>query len=446
MDGNLSLVQDQHGFRDGSRAIGAPPIGVAAERIVDALGDADFSGALQVLIESMNANGATLGEWDGRREPRVVAAAGAFAAISDHPEIFRFFRDAARHRDDVPTSTATIVDDHYACALLGRRGREFLTLVVWSEGCEFHQLGLLRLFLRLADPLRAPRPRRISTHHENASEYPCGYVAGASRAMHELHRELRVLARAEFPLLITGESGTGRETIARMAHAWSRRRNGPFVTLHGGAIAERLPLADGGTLLLHELDALTPTVQARLVQELRTYDARVITIASTDLEEQMRSGRFRSDLYYRLAGAVVRVPPLRDRRDDIAPLVEHLVKTAAHDLGQPVPAITIRALALLSQAQWPGNIRELEHELRNLVCRCAPGQAIDTNLLSESILFGAPPAASRSGFDLGVRVAEVERHTIRQALLRARGNRSVAARLLGLSRNGLALKMRRLSL
>ncbi|HEX2832395.1 MAG TPA: sigma 54-interacting transcriptional regulator [Thermoanaerobaculia bacterium] len=445
MDGNLSLVQDQHGFRDRFPAIDAPPVGVAAERILDALGDADFSGALQVLIESLHANGATLGEWDGRREPRVVATAGAFAATSEQPEIFHFFREAARHRNDIATCTATIIDDQYACAVLTRRGRELLTLVVWSEEHEFRQLALLRMFLRLAEPLRAPRPRRIAKPRESEGDFPYGYVAGASRAMHELHRELRILARAEFPLLITGERGSGRETIARMTHAWARR-SGPFVTLHGAAIPERLPVADGGTLLLDDIDELTPAIQARLVQALRTYDARVIAIASTDLEELMRTGRFRSDLYYRLAGAVVRVPPLRERRDDIPPLVQHFLETAARDIGQPVPAMTIRTLELLAQAQWPGNIRELEHELRHLVCHRAPGQTIDTSLLSESILLAVPPAASRSGFDLAVRVAEVERHTIRQALLRARGNRSVAARLLGLSRNGLALKMRRLSL
>jgi transcriptional regulator with PAS, ATPase and Fis domain len=170
----------------------------------------------------------------------------------------------------------------------------------------------------------------------------------------------------------------------------------------------------------------------------------VIAATNADLEEKMRRGLFRSDLYYRIAGSVVRVPPLRERRNDVAVLIEHFLHKFAAQLDHPIRGLSVRALELLVRYTWPGNVRELEHEIRRLVYTCAPGQMIDSSLLSGSVT-SEPPRTSAT-LDLAGRTAELERDLIRQALQRSRGNRSVAARLLGLSRNGLALKMQRLEL
>jgi DNA-binding NtrC family response regulator len=176
-------------------------------------------------------------------------------------------------------------------------------------------------------------------------------------------------------------------------------------------------------------------------------DARVVTATNSDLDAKMERGQFRRDVYYRVAGFVLRVPPLRERREDIPGLVQFLLGLFAPETGKALPGITHDALRALAAYGWPGNVRELEHEVRRLAYLCPDGQPIDVGLLSERVRTREGEASlPPSALDLAANVAQLERRLIRTALLRARGKRARAARLLGLSRNGLAMKMERLAI
>ena len=180
---------------------------------------------------------------------------------------------------------------------------------------------------------------------------------------------------------------------------------------------------------------------------------------NSDLHRRMEEGLFRRDLYYRVAGFALRVPPLRERREDIPALVQAFLERFAAEAAKAVRGVTIKALRALVEFPWPGNIRELEHEMRRLVYLCPEGQAIDSAMLSPHVAAclpeaGAPgedspepplPGASVS-LNLEANVERVERRLIESALAQAGGNRTRAAKLLGISRNGLAIKMERLGL
>ncbi len=317
---------------------------------------------------------------------------------------------------------------------------------------------------------------------------PEGYVTGRSPAAARLQLEMKPLARSELPVLILGETGVGKECIARILHL-SSRRAGPFVAINCAAIPAELleaemfgigkgvatgvvertgkfQLAQRGTLFLDEIGDMPPPLQAKLLRALQekevqpvggapcAVDVRVLSATNSDLERRMEDGSFRRDLYYRLAGCALRVPPLRERREDIPVLVESFVRAFGREAGKAIRGVTVRALRALVDYSWPGNVRELEHELRRLAHLCPDGQPIESEMLSpplrallvrspEAEASGPPPA---QGLALESHVEEVERRLISEALAKSGGNRSEAARLLGISRNGLALKMERLGI
>jgi two-component system nitrogen regulation response regulator GlnG len=318
---------------------------------------------------------------------------------------------------------------------------------------------------------------------EAALVFPEGYVPGNSAAMQELYGQMRVIARGDVPVLLLGETGVGKEKLAHALHASSPRRSGPFVAVNCAALPAELleaemfgiakgvatgvverpgkfQLASGGTLFLDEIGDMPLALQAKLLRALQgqeitpvggspvRVDTRVVTSTNSDLDARIEQGLFRRDLYYRVAGFVLRVPALRERRDDIPGLVDSLLEGFARTLGRRVPAVTPEALRALAAHAWPGNIRELEHEVRRLAYLCPAGEPIDSRMLSESVLLGkdrdssAPP----SSLKLDANIAHLERKLIQAALLRTGGRRSPAARLLGISRNGLAMKMERLGL
>ncbi len=308
--------------------------------------------------------------------------------------------------------------------------------------------------------------------------------------MASLYAQMQPLVQGDLPVLLLGETGVGKEFLARILHASSRRRNGPFVAVNCAAIPEdlleaemfgivkgaatgvterpgRFQLAEGGTLLLDEIGDMPLPLQAKLLRALQekevqpvgaaapvAVDIRVVAATNSDLQRRMDEGRFRRDLYYRVAGYAVQIPPLRDRRDDIPTLVEEFIRNFARETGKSVRGITVKALRSLADYPWPGNIRELEHEVRRLVYLCPEGQAIESRMLSEHVV--APPRGESDGegegrggsatLELLPNVERLERRLIQEALGRAGGNRTQAARLLGVSRNGLAIKMERLGI
>jgi two-component system response regulator PilR (NtrC family) len=299
--------------------------------------------------------------------------------------------------------------------------------------------------------------------------------------MRELYADIRGLAATDLPVLFLGETGVGKEQLAQALHASSPRRGGPFVAVNCAAIpadlleaemfgigrgvatgvAERpgrFALAHTGTLFLDEIGDMPPALQAKLLRAVEgrevqpvgsaplRVDVRVVSATNADLDLKIEAGQFRRDLYYRVAGFVLRVPSLRERREDIPELARRLLAAAAREAGRPSPALTAEALGAIVAYDWPGNVRELEHEARRLAYLCG-GRPVETAMLSAQVLVsGAAPVVAAGSLTLERHLEELERRLVRAALDRARGRRSTAARILGVSRNGLTMKMERLGL
>lgn len=296
-------------------------------------------------------------------------------------------------------------------------------------------------------------------------------------------RTAEIAARAESPVLVEGESGTGKELIARLVHSASRRRGGPFVAVNCGAIPETLfeselfghiagsftgatrdkpgifEAAAGGVLFLDEIGDLSLPLQAKLLRVLQesemrrvgdtrtsAVDVRVVSATNRNLEEEMTERRFREDLFFRVSVLRITVEPLRRRREDIAPLAEHFALKYAAALGRETPRFSEEALRLLKAYAWPGNVRELENEIQRVIA-FSPDGGVGAEHLSDRIRQGpeADPDRRASG-SLKERLARVERQVIRETLDRYSWNKTQAARTLGLTRQGLHRKVRKLGI
>jgi DNA-binding NtrC family response regulator len=299
-----------------------------------------------------------------------------------------------------------------------------------------------------------------------------------SVAMRELDRVLRAVAGKEVGICLIGESGTGKEILARRVHELSSRRPGPFVPINCAAIPEALfeselfghekgaftgagdrargkvEVAAGGTLLLDEIGEMPLTVQAKLLRFLDHHkfmrvggtskisvDARIVCATLRPLEEEVKAGRFRADLYYRLQGITLRVPALRERVADIVPLLRQFTAQLSSKHGTTPPRYTRSALTALRAYAWPGNARELRNVVE-LVCLLREGKVVRVRDLPEPVRLAAPPpsaetASRRASETLEVRLDQPLDESVRailEAALRLEdGNRSRAARRLGVS-------------
>ena len=309
-------------------------------------------------------------------------------------------------------------------------------------------------------------------------------MIGQSAEMRRLHGLVAQVARTTATVLITGESGTGKELLARAVHRQGPRRDRPFVAVNPAAIAEslmetelfghergaftgayqrklgRFEQAQGGTLFLDEIGALRPEMQAKLLRVLQEreiervggthtvkLDLRIIAATNTDLKQAVAVQTFREDLYYRLNVVQITMPSLRDRRDDIGALADHFVRRYRQQFGKPIVGVAPDALETLSDYSWPGNVRELQ----NVIERCvalAEGPLI--RLSDLPLEFMIPDARSRAdaagSLDLEEAHEQFERQIVRRVLDRVDWNQSEAARLLGLHRNTLKVKMARWNL
>jgi NtrC-family two-component system response regulator AlgB len=283
-------------------------------------------------------------------------------------------------------------------------------------------------------------------------------------AMRRALETARQAAGSDTTVLLLGESGTGKNVLARAIHAWSPRRDGPFVTIPCTTLAEhlleselfghvkgaftgawkdkpgRLEAADGGTLFLDEVGELQPELQAKLLRFLeerrfervgdartREVDARLVAATNRDLEAEVRAGRFRADLFYRLAVIPLRLPPLRERGEDLPELVDHLLDGLASRLGRPRPALEPAARAALAAYAWPGNVRELANALERALV-LSRGDSLAAESLPDAVLAPreaaplTPPAAPLS-------LEEVERRHIQQVLASSTTLEEAASRL-----------------
>lgn len=309
-----------------------------------------------------------------------------------------------------------------------------------------------------------------------------GLVVGQSQAMKQVVEQLRSAVDPGVHVLLRGEPGVGKELLARSLHLSSGRRHGPFVVascsgarplqieadLFGAEVAGKggpvrregkLLLAHGGTLFLDQVDQLPLDVQSRLVRFLRSgeveptgsnssqkVDVRIVAGSRTPLEAVVGQDLFRADLAYRLSQLTIEVPPLRDRREDLPLLIQSYINRFCHETGKRMQGITVKAMSALLSYDYPGNLAELENIARQLVYLAPPGRPVDVNLLPERVRNGSLVTTrvdSGSDLELERLVGACEQAAIREALRRTGGNKSQAARVLGLSRNGLAIKMER---
>jgi len=273
----------------------------------------------------------------------------------------------------------------------------------------------------------------------------------------------RRAADTDVTVLLLGESGTGKNVLARAIHGWSERRDEPFVTVACTTLAEhlleselfghvkgaftgawkdkpgRLEAAAGGTLFLDEIGELAPELQAKLLRFLeercfervgdtrtREVDARIVAATNRNLEAEVSSGRFRSDLFYRLAVVSVRVPPLRERREDLAALVDHLLAALAARHHRPRPRIEPAALDAIAAYAWPGNVRELANALERALV-LSRGESIGAESLPDAML--APPRDAPEPTDDSTSLEDVERRHIQQVIASSPTLEDAAARL-----------------
>ncbi|HJR63485.1 MAG TPA: sigma-54 dependent transcriptional regulator [Gemmatimonadaceae bacterium] len=337
------------------------------------------------------------------------------------------------------------------------------------------------LLLSLRKAVERQRRQERATVAEAAAAIagPEASIIGVSHALREAVELARKVAPYPLTVLLTGESGTGKELIARLIHATSRRAGAAFVAVNCGAIPETLveselfghvkgaftgatidkpglfEEADGGTLFLDEVGELPAPLQVKLLRVLqegdvrrvgatvsRTVDVRIIAATNRDLATDVTTGRFRSDLYYRVNVVGIRLPPLRERREDIPILVDHFLQSHARRLGIDPRPLAARALELLNEYSWPGNVRELANVIERALV-LATGDTIEAAALPE-VLRAAPGAPLPSDSDLSIKrgIEQLERTLIGRALERTQGNRTRAARLLELSHRALLYKIR----
>jgi DNA-binding NtrC family response regulator len=291
----------------------------------------------------------------------------------------------------------------------------------------------------------------------------------------------RIAAAPRTPVLIRGESGTGKERIAQAIHSLSNRASGPWVTLNCSAIAEGLlesemfghekgaftdavaskrgllELADGGTLFLDEIGDLSPALQPKRLRAIETQsfrrvggarelkvDVRFVTATNRDLNELIRQGRFREDLYYRLNVAGIDVPPLRDRREDILPLARHFLDQAATVMGLKAAGIAPAAEGRLAAYVWPGNVRELRNVMERALI-LSGGETIRAEHLPKE-LCTAVPCQSRDAAAQPFALVDMEKLHVARVLRHCHGNKTHAAALLGITRLTLRNKIRQYEL
>jgi two-component system NtrC family response regulator len=331
------------------------------------------------------------------------------------------------------------------------------------------------LLLTARRALAAQRARTELTYlrSERDADFDHYGIVGRSRVMIDISKRIELVAQSRSTVLLTGETGTGKELVARAIHDRSQQRHLPLIKVNCAAIPDtlieselfghvrgaftgaisakkgRFALADGGTIFLDEIATLGAAVQAKLLRVLQErefeplgserterVDVRVIAATNRDLRQMANAGRFQADLYYRLHVIPIELPPLRQRLDDLPALVDHFVQKFSQRLGKRITGVDADAMAELKRYHWPGNVRELENTIeRAVVLTTGP------SLTPESVWVMGAASAPTTGLPslrLHQNVEWVERETIRHALERARGVKKDAAELMGLSQRALS--------
>jgi DNA-binding NtrC family response regulator len=326
---------------------------------------------------------------------------------------------------------------------------------------------------------RAIEHERLRTQHaylitEREEEYDHYGIVGRSRAIQDIVKRAGMVAQSRSTVLITGETGTGKELVARAIHDQSAQRDMPIVKVNCAALPEtlieselfghvkgaftgavatkrgRFALADGGTIFLDEIGAVALAVQPKLLRVLQErefeplgsertvkVDVRIIAATNRDLAQLVADGKFQEDLYYRLNVIPMAMPPLRDRREDIPLLVEHFVRRHALRAGKRVEGVAPDAMSMLTDLPWPGNVRELENTIERAVV-LAPQPILQAR---DIVLVGAVPGGPAAGLpslNLKQNLEWAERETVRRALESTRGIKKDAAEVMGISQRAIS--------
>jgi two-component system response regulator PilR (NtrC family) len=336
---------------------------------------------------------------------------------------------------------------------------------------------------------RALRRQNVVLRDEIKGRYKLERLIGKSAAMAKVFEVIRKIAPARTSVLLIGESGTGKELAARALHELSGRAENEFVAVNCGAIPESLieaeffghvkgaftgantdrpglfEAAHGGTIFLDEIGELPVPMQVKLLRVLqerkvkrvggvqeKEVDVRVVAATNRDLEAEVEKGAFRQDLFYRLNVIQLRLPPLRERREDLSLLVDHFLRKFTAEHGRPLSGIDPEAMAALMSHSFPGNVRELENLIERAVT-LAPGDRISADTLptlspmsTASAHASPPPGLPSEGLDLEKVVEDFERGIIIKALEHTRGNRTEAARLLGVTFRSLRYRLSKLGI
>ena len=338
----------------------------------------------------------------------------------------------------------------------------------------------LRLALERALDHTRLREENRALRQKAATGFDLSNIIGRSQPMKELLEVLAMVAPTEATVLITGESGTGKELIAKAVHGHSPRKGGPLVTVNCAALAEslleselfghekgaftgadrrcegRFVQADKGTIFLDEIGEVSPAMQAKLLRAIQErevqrvgsdkplkVDVRILAATNKDLRAEAEAGRFREDLYYRLNVVSLHVPPLRERSEDIPLLAQHFVRRFAKKNRKDIKGLTPQAMDVLIRYPWPGNVRELENALERAVILSLGDYVTERELPARLAAEAAEDEAPAGAFDGEKALEDIEREAILATLEKAGGNKSEAARVLGITRTTLLKKLKK---
>jgi len=339
---------------------------------------------------------------------------------------------------------------------------------------------------RLRAAVAMSQAQRRAEAHEQLFSGQFDGITTADPVMWRVLQTVQQIATTDLPVLIQGETGTGKELIARAVYRHSARVKGPFIALNCAAIPATLigselfgfvqgaftganrdrvgfiGAAHRGTLFLDEIGDLPLDQQPHLLRVLQSgeftrlgssrteqVDARFIAATNRDLDSEVKAGRFRADLFFRLSAVTLQLPPLRNRPHDIRLLAEHFLRAAAARFGRPVPRLTEDCLAALTAYSFPGNVRELESEMARLVALASPDVPCGVDLLNERIRSrgnGRSEISARTTPVAPMSLHEMEKQLIASVLQHTGGNRTRAAEILGISREGLRTKLQRMQI
>jgi two-component system NtrC family response regulator len=403
--------------------------------------------------------------------PRRLEADGWLSSIAG-----RLSRPAHVELVGEPTESLRLLHGLHTVALAPLPGGGALCFGFTDGGEASARVALAAEVARLLASRLESRPE-LDSERDDPKPFPG--IVGRCPAMQHLFAEMSLVAASEAFVHVGGETGSGKGRVAQALHERSRRRNGPFVAVNAsslsdelfeaemfghargaftGAVAARegyVAAAEGGTLFLDEVSDLSPRGQAKLLRllqereyrrlgesEVRRANVRIISAANVDLEERVAKGAFRADLMYRLAVVILRLPPLRERGDDLLLLARHFLRAAAARDGREVPQLPGPVAQALCRHSWPGNVRELENEMSRLVALAGAGPIL-AGQLSPRVCGSRSPLASER---LREALLAFERSFLKEALARHQGNRARTAGSIGITRQALLGKMARLGL